>query len=75
MKLVRGGSVMNRAYTVWFSTVLNKEYVIRFWVFLLLYKFQKLRQPYLCHLFTSSAMIAILVEPNKMMLGILIDQS
>ena len=39
------------------------------------YILKKLRQPYLCQVFTYAAPISTLVEPNQMMLGILIDQS
>ena len=55
--------------------MLTAEYVIRFLVFLLLYKLKKFRRPYLCQLFTRALPILTLVEPNKIMLGFLVDQS
>ena len=53
--------------------MLTTEYVIRFRVFLLLYKLKEFRQPDLCQLCTYAAPISTLVEPNQIMLGILMD--
>ena len=41
-----------------------KEYVLRFKVFLFLYKPKKLRDPYVCHLLTYASTISRLVKPN-----------
>ena len=48
-----------------FIMMLTAEYVIRFQVFLLLFKLKKWRRPYLCRLFTHALPILTLVEPNQ----------
>ena len=60
---------------LFFITMLTEDCVIRFRVFLLLFKLKKWRRPYLCQLFTHALPILTLVEPNQMMLGFLVDQS
>ena len=41
---------------------------------LLLHKLKKLRRPYLCQVFTYAGPMPTLIEPNQMILAILIDQ-
>jgi hypothetical protein len=59
---------------IFFFLMLSKEYVFVSRNFLLLRKLKKGRWPNLCQLFTYAGPMSTLVEPNQMILAILIDQ-
>ena len=61
-------------FLTFFFLMQTKEYVFVSRNFLLLHKLKKLRRPNLCQLFTYAGPMSTLVEPNQMILAILIDQ-
>ena len=69
-----GNLFWNLSLQIFFFLMLTKEYIFVLWNFQILHKLKKGTLPNLFQLFTYAGPMSTLVEPNQIILGILIDQ-